>query len=66
MVTHDIPEAISMSDKIIVLTNRPAEIKNIHDIKFDIENRNPLNCRDHPNFRMYFDTIWRELNTNDN
>lgn len=65
MVTHDIPEAISMSDKIIVLSNRPAKIKNIHEIKFDIENRDPLNCRDHPAFRKYFDTIWRELNTND-
>ncbi len=62
MVTHDIPEAISMSDKIIILSHRPATIKNIHEIKFDIENRNPLNCRDHPNFRKYFDTIWKELN----
>lgn len=62
MVTHDIPEAISMSDKIIVLSHRPTTIKNIHEIKFDIENRNPLNCRDHPDFRKYFDTIWKELN----
>ena len=65
MVTHDIPEAISMSDKIIVLSNRPAVIKNIHEINFDIPNRTPLNCREHPDFRKYFDTIWRELNTND-
>ena len=62
MVTHDIPEAISMSDKIIVLSHRPATIKNIHEIKFDIKNRNPLNCRDHPDFRKYFDIIWKELN----
>lgn len=62
MVTHDIPEAISMSDKIIVLSHRPATIKNVHEIKFDIENRNPLNCRDHPDFSKYFDTIWKELN----
>ena len=62
MVTHDIPEAISMSDKIIVLSHRPATIKNIHEIKFDIKNRNPLNCRDHPDFRKYFDSIWKELN----
>ena len=62
MVTHDIPEAISMSDKIIVLSHRPATIKNIHEIKFDIKNRNPLNCRDHPDFHKYFDTIWKESN----
>ena len=65
MVTHDIPEAISMSDIIIVLSNRPATIKNIHKIEFDISNRNPLNCRELPAFNKYFDTIWKELNTND-
>lgn len=62
MVTHDIPEAISMSDKIIVLSDRPAIIKNIHEINFDIPNDDPLSRRDHPLFRKYFDTIWRELN----
>ena len=62
MVTHDIPESISMSDKIIVLSKRPAVIKSIHDIKFSIESRTPLNCREDPNFSKYFDTIWRELN----
>lgn len=65
MVTHDIPEAISMSDKIIVLSNRPAVIKNIHQIEFSIPNRTPINCREDPSFRKYFDTIWKELNTND-
>lgn len=62
MVTHDIPESISMSDKIIVLTKRPATIKSVHEIKFDIENRDPLNCRESPLFSKYFDTIWKELN----
>ena len=62
MVTHDIPESISMSDKIIVLSKRPAVIKSIHDINFNIENRTPLNCRETPNFSKYFDIIWRELN----
>jgi NitT/TauT family transport system ATP-binding protein len=62
MVTHDIPESISMSDKIIVLSQRPAIIKNVHDINFDIKNRTPLTCRETPNFSKYFDTIWRELN----
>ena len=65
MVTHDIPESISMSDKIIVLTKRPAIIKSIHDISFDVQNRTPLNCREDPKFSKYFDTIWRELNTDE-
>lgn len=61
MVTHDISEAISMSDRIIVLTKRPAEINKIHEIKFDIENRDPLNCRKSPEFSKYFDCLWKEL-----
>ncbi len=65
MVTHDIPEAISMSDKIIVLSNRPSTIKNIHEINFEIDDRNPLNCRELPAFNKYFDTIWKELDTNE-
>ena len=61
MVTHDISEAISMSDRIVVLTGRPATVKNIHKIEFNIENRNPLNARETPEFSKYFDSIWKEL-----
>ena len=61
MVTHDIPEAISMSDEVIVLSKRPATIKNIHEIIFDKEHRTPLKCREHPKFNVYFDAIWKEL-----
>lgn len=62
MVTHDIPESISMSDEVIVLTNRPSKIKHVYPIEFDIENRTPINCRETPQFRQYFDAIWKELN----
>lgn len=61
IVTHDISEAISMSDRVIVLSNRPAVVKEIHKIEFDIENRTPLNCRESPKFSNYFDTIWKGL-----
>ena len=61
MVTHDISEAISMGDKVIVLTTRPAGIKKIHEINFDIENRTPINCRESPKFSKYFDCLWKEL-----
>ena len=62
MVTHDISEAIAMSDKVIVLSNRPASIKNIHSINLtcDME-RTPLKCREAPEFRHYFNKIWKEL-----
>ena len=61
MVTHDISEAISMSDRIIVLSKRPAIVKNIHKIDFNMENRTPLNCREKPEFSKYFNLMWKEL-----
>lgn len=61
IVTHDISEAISMSDRVIVLTSRPATVKEIHKIDFEMENRTPLNCRESPKFSKYFDTIWKGL-----
>ena len=54
MVTHDISEAISMSDRVIVLSNRPATVKNIYTIDFEMENRTPLSCRENPKFSKYF------------
>lgn len=61
IVTHDISEAISMSDRIIVLTKRPATIKIIHNIDFEMDNRSPISCRESPKFSSYFDTLWKEL-----
>ena len=61
MVTHDISESISMSDRIAVLSARPATIKCIKDIKFSIKNRDPLNVRETPEFSKYFDSVWKEL-----
>ena len=61
MVTHDISEAISMSDRVIVLSQRPATVKSIYEIDFEMENRTPLNCRENPKFSRYFNLMWREL-----
>ena len=61
IVTHDISEAISMSDKIFVLSKRPGTIKNIHKIEFEVENRTPLNTRENPKFSQYFNILWKEL-----
>lgn len=59
LVTHDISEAISMSDRIIVLSKRPATVKNIHKIK--LLGSTPLKRREEPLFSKYFDEIWKEL-----
>ena len=61
IVTHDISEAISMSDRIIILSNRPAVVKQIIEIDFEMENRTPLNTRESPKFSKYFDCLWKGL-----
>lgn len=61
MVTHDIAESISMADRVIVLTKRPATIRNIHEIKLSCSTRTPLSSREAPEFRHYFNQIWKEL-----
>mgnify|MGYP000768710048 CR=1 FL=1 len=62
LVTHDLSEAISLADRIIILTKRPAHIARIVPIAFSIENDTPLNRRNAPEFKQYFNEIWKELN----
>jgi len=60
MITHDIAEAISMSDRVIVLTHRPAKIKKIY--KIDMKDKSsPINNRKCREFSMYYDMIWKEI-----
>ncbi len=60
MVTHDIAEAISMSDRIVVLTKRPSTIKSIYDILLDKKDV-PTKNRQDKNFIYYYNKIWKEL-----
>ena len=64
MVTHDISEAISMSDEIIILSNRPAVLIKDITLEFDENFSCPLERRKSPNFGVYFNEIWKELNGN--
>ena len=64
LVTHDISEAISMADRVLILSSRPATVKKIIDIQLGIENRTPLSSRNAPDFKKYFNLIWKELNEN--
>ena len=61
IVTHDIPESISMSDRVIVLSNRPAKVKSIYKIEFGEESRLPETVRNNEKFSEYFNIIWKEL-----
>lgn len=61
LVTHDLAEAISMSDRVIVLTKRPGTIKTIVPITFSIANRTPKSVRNTPEFNQYYNKIWEAL-----
>jgi len=63
IVSHDIEECISMCNKIIVLSKRPAVIKNIHSIELD-NNVNPIDKRKLKNFSSYYNLIWKEIDEN--
>lgn len=63
MVTHDIAEAVSMSDRVIVLTKRPSTIKDIHVIKLNEKNSPTVNRKDKL-FNYYYELIWKELDYN--
>ena len=62
LVTHDISEAVSMADRILVFSKRPANVQKIIPINFQMENRTPMACRNAPEFKTYFNEIWKELN----
>lgn len=65
LVTHDLSEAISLADRVIVLTKRPATIKKIIPIELDMENRTPFSSRTAPKFKEYFNLLWKELSTHE-
>ncbi len=60
MVTHDISEAISCSDIVITLTNRPCKIKNIYNIEMTNKST-PIENRKCKEFADYYDKIWKDL-----
>lgn len=62
LVTHDLSEAVSMADRIIVLTKRPARIRSVIEIRFAKNHLTPLERRSEPEFQGYFNRLWRELN----
>ena len=65
LVTHDLSEAISLGDKVIILSKRPASIKRVIPLKFYLEEDTPLHRRNTPEFKNYFNMVWKELNENE-
>lgn len=62
LVTHDISEAISMSDRVLILSKRPGHIKRNLTINIPKENQTPFSTRFTEEFKEYFNIIWKELN----
>ena len=65
LVTHDLSEAISIADRIIVLSARPGKIVREVPISFKLDQRTPLAARSAPEFKTYFNLLWKELNNHD-
>ncbi len=63
MVTHDLAEAISMADRVIVLSKRPSKIKSIYSIDLNREKK-PSEVRKSKDFFDYYDLIWKDIDKN--
>jgi NitT/TauT family transport system ATP-binding protein len=61
LITHDVEEAVSLSDRVIVLTHRPARIRAIHEIDIDVDRTDMMAARESPKFNRYIRSIWSEL-----
>ena len=62
MVTHDIEQGVSMSDKIIILSKRPAVVKKLYSISLE---GSPIERRSKKEFIDYYEKIWRDLDINE-
>lgn len=66
LVTHDLEEAISMADRVIVLSKRPGTIIADIPIKLSIDNRTPKTSRNAPEFNNYYNQIWEVVHNENN
>lgn len=63
MITHDLAEAISIADRVIVLSMRPAKIKSVYEINLTNKST-PINNRKAKEFGYYYDLLWKDLDKN--
>jgi len=61
LVTHDIGEAIAMSDRIIMMRANPGSIHKVYEVNEALRNETPMNARKHQAYQPLFDTIWQEF-----
>jgi NitT/TauT family transport system ATP-binding protein len=61
LITHDIEEAVSLADRVIVLSKRPTRIKSVYDIALGTERTDMMAVRENPDFSRYVKRIWADL-----
>lgn len=61
LITHDLSEAITLADRILVLSKRPASIKKDIPIHLTLMDSTPLAARNAPEFHDYFSLLWKEI-----
>ena len=61
LITHDIEEAVSLSDRVIVLSHRPTRIRSVYDVELGADRTDMMAARDSKNFTEYVRSIWRDL-----
>lgn len=66
LITHDLSEAISLSDRVLILSNRPASVKYEMPISLTKKDNSPLAARNAPEFNIYFNKLWEELKDENN
>jgi len=65
LITHDLSEAISLADRVIVLSARPATVKCELSIHLTKSDDSPLAARNAPEFNAYFNELWEEIKNED-
>lgn len=65
LITHDLSEAVSAADRILVLTSRPGTIKGELVVQFPNHEVSPLKRRNYPEFSSYFNELWKILGDGD-
>ena len=60
-ITHDVEEAVSLSDRVLVMSRRPGRIKAVHEIRLDCDRTDPVSAREAPGFGESVARIWKQL-----
>ena len=61
LVTHDIGEAIAMSDRIFIMNANPGSIAKVFEVPLELRDEAPFLVRRHPKYQVIFDKVWKEL-----